>query len=156
MSRNANMESKTYMKNLKVTPRKLRLAADMVRKQDPVSAVRILGEQTTKSAFILRKAIASAIANAKQTLKVTEDMLELRLLVIEEGVKLRRYQAGSRGMAQAFVRQSAHAKIVIGVKPGMEPKPAPAKKVEPKKEEKKESVKEAKVEKKVTKVTEKK
>lgn len=150
------MESKTYMKNLKVTPRKLRLAADMVRKQDPATAVRTLEAQTTKSAFILRKAMMSAIANAKQTLKVSDDMLELRLLVIEEGVKLRRYQAGSRGMAQAFVRQSAHAKIVIGVKPGMEPKPAPAKKAEakkesPKKEDKKE---EGKKEKKVTKVTE--
>lgn len=150
------MESQTYMKNLKVTPRKLRLAADMVRKADPATAVRILGDQNTKSAFILRKAMMSAIANAKQTLKVSDDMLELRLLVIEEGLKLRRYQAGSRGMARAFVRQSAHAKIVIGVKPGMEPKPAPAKKEEPKKEEKKEAKKEVKAEKKVTKVTEKK
>lgn len=110
------MESRTYFKNLQITPRKLRVAADMVRKDDPYTAVQKLQNTNKKSAQILLKVMKSALANAKQTLKLSEDMIQLRLLTIEEGQKLRRYRPSSRGMVRPFARQFAHAKIVLVAK----------------------------------------
>ncbi len=109
------MESRTYARNLQITPRKLRLAADVARKRTPLNAVTTLQSMNTKSARILAKVIRSAITNAKQTLNAREDMVQFKLLVVEEGQKLRRYRAASRGMVRPFARQFAHAKIILTV-----------------------------------------
>lgn len=118
------MESRTYCKNLQITPRKLRVAADAARRLSPLQAIETLDGTNTKSARILAKVLRSAMANAKQTLNVPEDMVKFKLLVIEEGQKLRRFRASSRGMVRPFARQFAHAKIILTV-------PAPDKAEEP-------------------------
>lgn len=110
------MESLTYFKNLKSTPRKFRSVAHDVRKLTPVAAVSVLEKQNKKAARGLAKVINSAITNAKQTLKVTEDMLEFKLFTIEEGQKLKRFRPGSRGMAKAFYRRFSHIKIILTAK----------------------------------------
>lgn len=143
------MESRTYFKNLKITPRKLREVADMVRKNKPLEAVGVLSHSPKKAASILEQVLKSAITNAKQTLKVGEDMLEFKLLTIEEGQKLKRFRPGSRGMAKAFYRRFSHAKIIIGSRAPVSSvaKKEDKKVEEPKKETKKEPKKvEAKAE----------
>jgi large subunit ribosomal protein L22 len=144
------MESLTYFKNLKSTPRKFRSVAHDVRKLTPVAAVSALEKQNKKAARGLAKVINSAITNAKQTLKVTEDMLEFKLFTIEEGQKLKRFRPGSRGMAKAFYRRFSHIKIILTAKEAekkAEPVAKPTKKAEEKIEKKAPVKAEAKAEK---------
>ncbi|NTU46615.1 50S ribosomal protein L22 family protein [Candidatus Roizmanbacteria bacterium] len=107
------MESLTYLKNIKVTPKKLRMFLPAIKKQKPAEAAKVLFYTPNASARILRKAILSAISNAKNTLKVQEDLLQFKLFTIEEGQKMKRYYAGSRGSAKPFVRRFSHIKISL-------------------------------------------
>ena len=110
------MESLTYFKNLKNTPRKFRFVAHDVRKLSPVEAVAHLEKTPRKAGRALLKVINSAITNAKNTLKVNEDMLEFKLFTIEDGNRLKRFRPGSRGMAKTFYRRFSHVKIILTAK----------------------------------------
>lgn len=129
------MESRSYFKNQKSTPRKFREVVHEIKGMNPVQATVKLSTVNKKAAGMLNKLIKSAITNAKHTLKVTEDMLEFKLLTVEEGQKLKRFRAGSRGMAKAFLRRFSHVKIVLAPRKGEETLP------EKKKTEKKETAK---------------
>lgn len=110
------MQSQTYIKNVKVTPKKLRMLADIVKKNDPQKAIDYLLYTPKKSAQILYKALKSAVANAKHTLKVGDDLLDFQSLIIEEGQKLKRYRAGGRGTASPYIRRYSHIKIILKAK----------------------------------------
>ena len=107
------MESLTYLKNLKITPKKLRLFLPVIKKMTPEQAVQSLMYSPEKSARVFYKGIQSAIANARQTLKVGDDLLKFKLLTVEEGQKLRRFKAGGRGTAKPIMRRYAHIKIIL-------------------------------------------
>ena len=107
------MESLTYFKNMKITPRKYRAVVRLVRGMKPLQAMNVLKTTNKKAAVSLSKVIKSAITNATTTLKVGDDMLQFKLFTIEEGNKLKRYRAVSRGMARGFIRRMSHIKIII-------------------------------------------
>lgn len=127
------MESKTYLKNLRVSPKKLRTFLAILKKQSPSQAVESLYYAPEKAAKILYKGVRSAIANAKNVLKVNEDMLEWKFLTIEEGQKLKRYRPGSRGNVKPFKIRFSHLKIILKVRTPAKEKEASVKTVEEKK-----------------------
>jgi large subunit ribosomal protein L22 len=107
------MESVTYLKNLRIAPKKLRFFMPEIKKLKPVLALDYLFYIQNKPAKIFYKAIKSAVTNAKNTLKVNEDLLKFKVLTIEEGQKLKRYRPGSRGTAKPFKRRMSHIKIIL-------------------------------------------
>jgi len=107
------MESLTYSKNVKITPKKLRMIRDHIVQMTPQDALDHLQYMSLKSAKLLRLSIHSAIANATSTLKVSPDVLKFKLLTIEEGRKLKRFRAGSRGMAKPLTKRYSHIKIIL-------------------------------------------
>ncbi len=142
------MESITYQKNLKVSPKKLRMIRDNIFKMSPKEALDYLLYAPTKPAKTYYKVLNSAIQNAVNSLKVQADVLQFKLLTIEEGRKLNRYKAGSKGMAKPIVRRYSHIKVILVEK--AQPKKAEKKieknetnptKAEKKPVEKKEAVK---------------
>ncbi len=147
------MQSKTYIKNVIISPKKLRFYLKDIKKLTPVEALEKLFYGQQKATKILYQAIKSAINNAKQTLKIDENLLKFKVLTIEEGLRLKRYRAGSRGTAKPILKKRSHIKIVL------EGQQMPVKKVETKVEEKnidkKNEVKNLKVVKKQVKKTKK-
>lgn len=107
------MESLTYIKNIKSTPKKLRMLRDLLFVMKPQDTLDYLKYDTSKPSKIYFKAIHSAIANASQTLNVSADMLKFKLLTIEEGRTLKRHHAGSKGMAKPILKKFSHIKIVL-------------------------------------------
>jgi len=107
------MESITYLRNIKVAPKKLRFFTMKIKKMKPAEVVKVLRYGVTQPEKVFYKAINSAVANAKQTLKVSDDLLQFRVLLVEEGQRLKRYKPGSRGTAKPFARRFSHIKIVL-------------------------------------------
>lgn len=107
------MVSQTYIKNLKITPKKLRMIRDIIVTLPPQVALEHLLYMTNKAAQVFYKAIQSAISNATHVLKVTPDMLKFKLLTVEEGNKLKRHMAGPKGMANSVIKYFSHIKIVL-------------------------------------------
>ncbi|KKQ38310.1 MAG: 50S ribosomal protein L22 [Candidatus Roizmanbacteria bacterium GW2011_GWA2_37_7] len=107
------MESLTYIKNIKITPKKLRMIRDLVVRMSPQDALDHLLYTTSKASKIYYKAIHSAVSNATQSFKVSPDMLQFKLLNIEEGRTLKRFHAGSKGMAKPIKKSFSHIKIIL-------------------------------------------
>ncbi len=110
------MESLTYIKNLRMPPKKLRFYLDEIKKMTPNDSLKQLYYGKQRATRILYKAIKSAVANATTTLKTSADLLNFKVLTIEEGQTLKRYLPGSRGNAKPIKKHMSHIKIILVVK----------------------------------------
>lgn len=97
----------------KITPRKVRLVADVIRNMDVKSALEKLKFVEKHAAGILIKTIKSAIANAVNTKKISEDSLKIKNLNITEGQFLKRFRAGSRGRTSPFKKRTSHITVLL-------------------------------------------
>ena len=87
-----------------------------IKKMQPVQATQILFYSPNRPAQILYKAIRCALANAKQTLKVGDDLLQFKTFTVEEGQKLKRYRPGGRGVMHGIRKRYSHIKIILTAK----------------------------------------
>jgi len=106
-------ESRTYLKNIDISPKKLRFYLKSVKKLTPIAAMDHLYYGEQRATKILYQAVKSAINNAKNTLKVTEDLLKFKVFTIEEGLKLKRYRPGGRGTPKPIMKRKSHIKIIL-------------------------------------------
>lgn len=84
----------------------------MVRKLKPASAMNILKFTNKSAATDLSKAISTAVANAKQKGLDTEKLV-FKTLEINEGPKLRRFNAQAKGRVNPFRKKMSHVRIVL-------------------------------------------
>ncbi len=112
------MDAKAYFRNIHISPKKLRFLLPEVKKMSPAAAVDFLNYTPKSGAKILRKALNSVMSTARNSLKVGDDLLEFKLLTIEEGQKIKRFRAGSKGAAKPIKRRYAHIKIILTAKEG--------------------------------------
>lgn len=112
------MEAKASVTDVHSTPKKLRVLLTDIKKMTPVKAMDHLFYSPKKSANILYKVIKSAVDNAKATLQIDANLLEFKLLKVDQGHALRRYNPGSRGNAKPYRKQFSHINVVVGVKSG--------------------------------------
>lgn len=100
----------TIQKNLKSSPRKLRLVADMVRKMSPAQAVLQLRFTNTAAAPLLAKAIKTVLANAGNV-----EGLTFKTIEINDGLKMRRMRVGTagRGRGRPYKKRMAHIKVIL-------------------------------------------
>lgn len=104
------MEMIHIQKYIHTTPRKLRLVAQMVRKMEPSHALDTLRFTKKYAAKDLEEAIKVVLANAKIA-NLTN--ITFKSIEVNEGPKMRRFKAGTRGRAKPFKRRMAHIKIVL-------------------------------------------
>ena len=107
------MESLTYLKNIKIPPKKLRFLLEDIKKNKPSIAMQRLMYSSTRPGQILYQSIKSAIANAKHTLNIEDSLLQFKTLTIEEGQKIKRGQSGSRGTVKPINKRYSHIKIIL-------------------------------------------
>lgn len=112
------METKAYFINLQVSPKKIRFYLPALKKLKPVASLDFLKYERTDAAVILYKAIKSAVSSARQILKVEDNLLNFKLLTIEQGQKLKRFRPGSRGNANPINRRMSHIKIILEASKG--------------------------------------
>jgi large subunit ribosomal protein L22 len=110
------METKAYFINLPVSPKKARFYLPAIKKLKPAESLEFLMYENTDASEILYKAIKSAISSARQILKVEDNLLNFKLLSVEQGQKLKRYRPGSRGNAKPINRRMSHIKIILEAK----------------------------------------
>ena len=106
------MDIYANQKFIGATPRKLRLVADMVRKMSPQKALLTLDFTSRYAASDLSKAIKVALANARQQ-GLDQEKLTFKKIEINEGPKMKRYRAGTRGRAKPYVKKMSHIKIIL-------------------------------------------
>ena len=102
-------------KFIRMAPRKLRLVVPLIKNISPIMAVEVLPHIGKRAAEPLRKVILSAIANAKEK-KLSENDLVFKEIQINEGPRLKRGQAGARGIYKPYQRKMSHIRVVLTTK----------------------------------------
>lgn len=125
---------RAYIKGVDQTPRKVSLVAGLVRRRTVADALVILDHTPKRAALVLKKAIASAQANAVNTHGLDGKTLEIKTLSVTTGPRLKRFKPASRGRALPFQKKSSH--ILVEVSGTEKPKKKPVAAEKPAKAEK--------------------
>jgi len=108
--------AKYLNKNVMISPRKLRLLADNIRKMSPVEALGRLKFTNTKAARIMIKALQNVIADAKNNFNLDTNSLKFDLLKVDEGLKIKRMDKAHGSRFARGLIQKRHSRLVIHVK----------------------------------------
>lgn len=77
-------------------------------------ALKIVEFSPKKAAVIIKKTILSAVANARNNNKIENAAdLYVKLCVLDESVRMRRYWPTARGSAHPIARRMCHCKVVL-------------------------------------------
>lgn len=107
------MEVMAEAKNVRISPRKVRLVAAELSGKKAQDAIESLKFVPRKASLPLSKVIKSAVSNAKNNNKMDEKKLVIKEVVINEGPRLKRFLPRSRGMAHPILKRSSHIKVVV-------------------------------------------
>lgn len=122
MSKSTNLktqESKVVRASaraLRVSPRKMRLLADMVRGMYVDQALVQLQFAPQKGAVMLARAIKSAAANAVNNFSLKADDLYIKALTCDMGTVMKRYFPRARGSAFVIRRKMSHVNVELAEK----------------------------------------
>lgn len=107
------MEVKAKLRYLRQSPRKVRLAADLIKGESVKSAEVQLRFLPKKSAGFLRKLLQSAVANAKNNFRLDKENLFIKEIRVDQGPTLKRHMPRARGRATAIKKRTSHISLVL-------------------------------------------
>jgi len=108
------METKASVRGVRLSVDKGRLVADMVRGKKVDQALDILSFTQKKAAGIIRKALASAIANAEHNDGADIDELKVKSIYVEQGATLKRSSARAKGRGNSISKPTCHIYVTVG------------------------------------------
>jgi large subunit ribosomal protein L22 len=107
------MEARARARFVRVSPRKARRAAEMIRGLPVAEARRVLGLSALGAAAPVRKCLESAVANAEHTPGVVVENLFVSKAFVDEGPTLRRWRPRALGRATRVRKRTSHITVVL-------------------------------------------
>ena len=111
------MEASAVSRFVRISPRKARVVADLVRGKDIDSALGILALTPKKASPILRKVIMSAVANARSNnddgLDLNNKALVIDDIHIDEGPTMKRIRPRAQGRAFRINKRMSHISVKV-------------------------------------------
>jgi len=110
------MEASATLRYLRITPRKVRVVADLIRGKKVGQVLAQLTYLEKRAALPLSKLLRSAVANADQAAQgqLDVDTLFVRELQVGPGPSLRRFMPRAMGRAYKVTKKTSHISIVVG------------------------------------------
>jgi large subunit ribosomal protein L22 len=109
------MEARASIRDISMSPRKMRVVANMVRGVRVEDALGTLKFVPKKAAGIIAKAVESATANAedKSGGEVDVDKLRISTIFVDGGRIIRRWMPRAMGRANRINHRTSHLTIVV-------------------------------------------
>ncbi|WP_194847167.1 50S ribosomal protein L22 [Candidatus Neptunochlamydia vexilliferae] len=101
-------------KYVRISPRKARLAADLIRGKGVEEALLQLLYCNLKGGRLLKKTLDSAIANAETLHSVQRRDLKVKEVRVDVGPTLKRAKSKSRGGKVPILKRMSHFTIIVG------------------------------------------
>ena len=112
------MEITARAKYLRISPRKLRLVAQLLPGKKVGEALSLLQFMPQRGAGLVRKVMVAAVANAEQRSQVDVDTLVVKGVQVDGGPSLKRFQARAMGRVNRILKRSSHITVVLKEGPG--------------------------------------
>lgn len=107
------MQVSAHLREVRISPQKTRLVADMVRGKTAAQALSILRYLPHKASYFIKKCLNSAIANAENNLGADVDDLRIHEIYVNQGMKLKRIRARARGRANRILKPYSAITITV-------------------------------------------
>ena len=98
---------------LRISPRKVRAVAELLKGLDVDLAQAQLKYLVKKPSRPLLKLLNSAASNAKNNLGLEKHHLYIKEIIVNEGMKLKRYKPKGFGLSMPIQKKTSHIKIVL-------------------------------------------
>ncbi len=105
------MEVKAKAKHIRMSPRKVRLVADVVRGMEVNSALDQLQMINKWAKKPIKKLIESAISNAENNFELDKNNLFIKEIRVDEGATLKRWMPRAHGRATPLRKRNSHIMI---------------------------------------------
>lgn len=107
------MEFIATARGVRISPRKIRIVAETVRKQPVEKALTVLALMDKRGAMALERTLRSAAANALNTKQVSIDRLRVKTVDVLEGQAIKRFHPSTRGRVHPYKKRTSHVKVVV-------------------------------------------
>ena len=107
------MEVRAVAKYMRISPRKVRKLSGAVKGKSVETGIEILKFMPQKSAGMLEKLLASAVANADQNPEIDVDTLVIRNVLVDGGPTLKRFRARARGRGTRILKRTSHITVIL-------------------------------------------
>jgi len=107
------VEVRATAKQIRVSPRKVRLVLNTIRGRKVDEALNLLDFLPNASARIVAKLVRSAAANAENNYNMLPSQLRVVGAYADEGYRLKRFRAGSRGRVNPYRHRFSHITVVV-------------------------------------------
>ena len=111
--READSEAKAVVRNLRVSPQKLNLVAQLIRGKKVDRALADLEFSRKRIAKDVRKGLESAIANAENNHDLDVDDLVVKEAFVSKSIVMKRFSPRARGRAGRIVKPFANITIIV-------------------------------------------
>lgn len=112
-SRDEELVAKATVKYERISSRKIKIVADLIRGKNVDEAMAILQFTNKAGAEVLTKLLKSAIANAENTKQMAHSKLYVAEIYSNQGPTLKRIRAAAKGSAVRIRKRTSHTTIVL-------------------------------------------
>ena len=107
------METRAYLKGTRLSPQKAGLVANAIRGKSVQDAMDFLVFNKQKGSAVIKKLLESAIANAENNNNADVDMLTVKSIIVNQGMRLKRMKPRARGRADRIIKPTCHIEIIL-------------------------------------------
>lgn len=109
------MESRAYLKQIRISPRKVKIVLDLIRGKDVKEAEGILKNTNKIACESLLKLLGSAVANAEHNFQMNTDKLYVSECFVTPGIlkHQKRMMPRAKGSADRIVKRTSHVTIAL-------------------------------------------
>ncbi len=111
------MEARASAHHIRISARKARLVADLIRGKSVAESLSILALTQKKASPILRKVMLSAAANVRfmddGAHPLPDNRIYVKQILINEGPTMKRIRPRSQGRAFSIFKRTAHIDITV-------------------------------------------
>ena len=113
MEETAIMEAKATLRYARISARKVKIVADLIRGKDVDEALAIVKFTPKASSVIIEKLLKSAIANAENNNGMKVDDLYVEECYANKGPTMKRIHPRAQGRAYRIEKRMSHITIVL-------------------------------------------
>jgi large subunit ribosomal protein L22 len=110
------MEIRAQAKYVRISPQKARLVTRAIYNKKVEEALAVLQFIPKKAARLVRRVVASAVANAAQRPQVDVDSLYIKRVYVDGGPSAKRYMSRAMGRVNRIIKRTSHITVVLAEK----------------------------------------
>lgn len=110
------MEARAIVRNVRMTPRKVKLICDLIRGKDAGTAMAIILNTPKAASEVMAKLLKSAVANAENNHNMDVDKLYVKEVHVAPGPIMKRVRPRAQGRAFRILKRTSHITLVLAEK----------------------------------------